>query len=234
MNEKKKVLITQSNYIPWKGYFDAINSVDIVILYDDAQYTRRDWRNRNKIKTPNGLLWLTIPVDVKGKFFQKISETKISDRQWTKNHWETLLHNYSKAPCFLQYRDIIENAYLGCQDEKLSLINLHFLKTCCALLDIKTEFRWSSEFDLRGDKSEKLLNMCIDSNAITYYSGLAAKDYLDVSLFEAHGIEVKWMDYSGYLAYPQLYGKFEHEVSILDLIFNTGDGAKKYMKSFLQ
>ncbi len=96
----KKVAILQSNYIPWKGYFDLINMVDEFILYNDMQYTRRDWRNRNKIKTPQGLQWLTIPVEIKGKFFQKINERKVSEKDSAKKHWQTILRNYSKANYF--------------------------------------------------------------------------------------------------------------------------------------
>src|SRR5208283_1807000 len=93
----KSLAAIQSNYIPWKGYFDIINRVDEFMLYDDAQYTRRDWRNRNKIKTPRGLRWLTIPVRVKGKFHQKICETEISDPGWAAGHWQTLRQNYARA-----------------------------------------------------------------------------------------------------------------------------------------
>jgi hypothetical protein len=228
----KKLLITQSNYIPWKGYFDAINLCDVFVLYDDAQYTKRDWRNRNIIKTPQGTHWLTIPVEAKGKYLQKINETRVSDLAWTKSHWDTIRHAYNKAPYFQTYKDFFESLYRDCHEEVLSTINFRFLKAICELLGIKTEFRWSSEFTLRGDKTEKLLNLCLDLEASSYYSGPAAKEYLDVSLFSSNGIEVKWMDYSGYPEYTQLSGTFDHHVSIIDLIFNAGPHAKDYMKSF--
>ena len=118
----KKIAISQSNYIPWKGYFDLINKVDEFILYDDAQFTRRDWRNRNKIKTPNGLQWLTIPVDVKGKYFQKINETRISDKNWGVKHWHQIKQNYSKARSFKKYKDIFEKLYLDCKQIKIIII----------------------------------------------------------------------------------------------------------------
>lgn len=229
---EKKVLITQSNYIPWKGYFDAIHFADIFVLYDDMQYTRRDWRNRNKIKTPQGLQWLTIPVEVKGKYFQKINETKISDLGWPKDHWNMILQNYRNAPYFNLNKDFFEELYLNCQEKYLSTVNYRFLKAICGLLEIKTEFRWSSEFALKGDKSEKLLNLCVDLGASCYFTGPAAKDYLDTSLFEIAGIAVKWFDYNDYPEYLQQHGNFEHGVSILDLIFNTGPAAKQFMKSF--
>ena len=105
----KKVAISQSNYIPWKGYFDNIAMVDEFVLYDDMQYTKRDWRNRNKIKTANGLHWLSVPVDVKGKYFQKINETKISDPSWSTKHLNSLKHNYSKSKCYKEVIDFIED-----------------------------------------------------------------------------------------------------------------------------
>ena len=99
----KKIAISQSNYIPWKGYFDLINSVDEFILYDDMQYTKRDWRNRNKIKTPQGLQWLTIPVHTKAKYYQKISEVMISDKDWATEHWQKIKQNYFKAKFFFNF-----------------------------------------------------------------------------------------------------------------------------------
>jgi hypothetical protein len=104
----KTIAIVQSNYIPWKGYFDLIARVDEFILYDDMQYTRRDWRNRNLIKTAQGLQWLTIPVDVKGKYFQRINETQISDANWAEVHWKSIVHTYARAPFFAQYKDTFQ------------------------------------------------------------------------------------------------------------------------------
>lgn len=228
----KKVVITQSNYIPWKGYFDSINLADEVVLYDDMQYTKRDWRNRNKIKTPNDELWLTIPVEVKGKYFQKIRDTKISDPEWNKKHWSVIYHNYSKAKHFNLYKEVIENAYKSCNYTYLSEINYHFIKLICDILDIKTEIRWSSEFELVEGKTEKLVDICVKTNATDYYSGPAAKDYIDNNLFREKNINLHYFDYSGYPVYEQLYGEFTHAVSILDLLFNTGPDAKKYMKTF--
>jgi hypothetical protein len=228
----KKLLITQSNYIPWKGYFDCINQVNEFIIYDDAQYTKGDWRNRNKIKTKNGLQWLTIPVNMKGRLEKKISDIKISDKNWNKKHWATIKLHYSTARFYKDYKDFFERLYFSCNSDYLSEINFMFLNAICNLLEIKTNFKWSSEFELIGDKSEKLLNICLDTDATEYYSGPAAKKYLNTKIFEAQNIKVKWFDYSGYREYPQLYPPFEHSVSILDLIFNTGAKAKEYLKGF--
>lgn len=228
----KRLIITQSNYIPWKGYFDSINSVDEFIIYDDMQYTRRDWRNRNKIKTKDGLHWLTIPVDVKGKYNQKINETKISEHDWAKDHWNTIVHNYKKAKYFNDYKDGFENLYLNNKEEFLSKVNYNFITAVCDVLGIKTLIRWSHEFELLEDRNERLIDICKKTDATDYYSGPSAQAYMDVSLFEKENIKVHFFDNSGYPEYTQLHGDFEHAVSVIDLIFNEGPNATKFMKSF--
>ena len=228
----KRVFIVQSNYIPWKGYFDAINLSDEFVIYDDVQYTRRDWRNRNKIKTSNGLLWLTIPVIVRGKYYQKISDTKIADKEWARRHWETIVNFYSRAAYFKEYRLLFEQLYLDCREEYLSRINYRFISAINNILGIKTKISWSSDYNLVEGKSERLLEICRQLKATEYLSGPSAKDYLDEALFLKENIKVSWMDYSGYPEYKQLFPPFEHSVSIIDLIFNEGQNAKKYMKSF--
>ena len=226
-----KVLITQSNYIPWKGYFDAINKADVFVLYDDMQYTKRDWRNRNLIKTAKGLQWLTIPVQVKGKYFQKINETIVSEKDWNKSHWDQIRNAYRQAPYFKTYQSFFEDLYKSSNEEYLSKINHSFLSSICGLLGISTKFMWSHEFELKGDKSEKLLNIWRELNATHYISGPAAKDYLDESLFKAENITVEWMEYN-YNEYPQQFPPFQHGVSIIDLLFNCGDRFKEHMNSF--
>jgi len=228
----KRIAISQSNYIPWKGYFDLINSVDEFVLYDDMQFTRRDWRNRNQIKTPAGVQWLTIPVEVKGKFHQRINETRVSDPAWPRQHWRALELNYARAAHFADYHDQLRELYLGCNDRHLSKINHRFLIALNTLLGIHTPLRCSSDYTLRGERSERLLSICQQAGANIYLSGPAARDYLDTALFAAADVEVRWMDYSGYPPYRQLHGDFQHGVSILDLIFNEGPRAFSFMKSF--
>jgi len=228
----KKVAIVQSNYIPWKGYFDLINSVDEFVLYDDMQYTRRDWRNRNKIKMPQGPTWLTIPVEVKGKYFQKINETRISDPDWAKQHWSSIKQCYSKAPYFKQYSARFEDMYVSMNEEHLSQVNFKFIQMINDILGITTKLSWSSEFILEEGQTEKLLGICRQAGADCYISGPAAKDYFNEDIAQEMGIKVEWMDYSGYPEYPQLFEPFEHGVSILDLIFNVGPSAQSFMKSF--
>jgi hypothetical protein len=229
----KRVAILQSNYIPWKGYFDLINSVDEFILFDDMQYTRRDWRNRNRIKTQHGVAWLTIPVQVKGGYLdQRIRETVVSDPKWNRLHWKIIVHNYTRAPYFRQYREILEDLYLETTDRCLSLINYRFLAAICKIFGIRTKISWSMDYRLRDGKTERLVDLCQQAGATEYISGPAAEAYIDPAQFLAAGIGLSFMDYSGYPEYAQLYPPFEHAVSIIDLLLNEGPNSTSYMKSF--
>jgi hypothetical protein len=228
----KKVAIVQSNYIPWKGYFDLINLVDELILFDDMQYTKRDWRNRNRIKTANGARWLTIPVEVKGKYFQKIKDTVVSDAAWNRKHWDFIVHSYSHAKYFGEYREQFEELYFGCSEKYLSRINHRFLIAICNLLSIETKITWSMDYRLAEGKTGRLVDLCKQAWAGEYISGPSAKGYIDEDMFEKEGIRLSYMDYSGYPKYNQLYPPFDHNVSIIDLIFNEGPDAQKYVKSF--
>ena len=226
----KKVAIVQSNYIPWKGYFDLINSVDEFILFDDAQYTKRDWRNRNLIKTPNGLRWLTIPVKVKDRYFQKIKETEVFDCRWNLNHWNNLKANYSKAPYFSEIYPLIKNMYLENRSEFLSQINRHFIEKICEYLNINTKISCSSNYKIISNKSECLAGLCVQANASQYISGPNAKSYLDEGIFIKNNIDVVWFNYDCYPEYNQLWGEFFHNVSIIDLLFCCGQDSIKYLK----
>ena len=229
---KKNIAIVQSNYIPWKGYFDLINMVDEFVILDTVQYTRRDWRNRNKIKTPEGAQWVTIPVEVKGKYEQAINETKISDPKWAKKHWGSILHNYSKAKSFHHFKVYFEELYLNNNQTWLSEINYSFIEAINKLLGIKTKISFSDQFEVDGKKTELILKICNACNATGYISGPAAKGYFDGKMAREKNIRIHWMDYSGYPEYEQLFPPFDHHVSILDLIFNEGENAVNFMKSF--
>jgi WbqC-like protein len=209
-----------------------IHAVDELVLYDDVQFTRADWRNRNRIKTRDGLKWLTVPVEVKGKFLQKIKDTRISDKRWSRKHWQAIRHSYSKTPCFKEYGDVFEELYLGMDEEFLSGVNFRFLEAINRVLGIGTRISWSSDYQLPEGKNERLISICQQAGASRLLSGPAAQVYLDESLFRQEGIEVEWMDYSGYPEYRQMFPPFEHGVTILDLIFNEGSNAKTFMKSF--
>ena len=227
----KSCIITQSNYIPWKGYFDAIHKTDVFVVYDDMQYTKRDWRNRNQIKTENGLKWLSIPVEVKGKYNQKINETKISDLNWKEAHLNQLKQSYRKAACYKDVLPWVEDLYDHCNFEYLSDINLYFIKAINKFLGIETELLLSSEFKLNEERTERLVDICEEVKANAYYSSSAAKAYMDESKFTSKGISVNYWDYAGYMDYDQLHPPFTHSVSILDLIFNLGKRLKLILRS---
>ncbi|MDT6960368.1 WbqC family protein [Cupriavidus sp. SZY C1] len=227
----KSVAIVQSNYIPWKGYFDMIASVDEFILYDDMQYTRRDWRNRNQIKTPQGVQWLTVPVQVKGRYDQKIRDTEIdTSTEWARTHWRTLEQNYRRAAHFDEVAKWVAPLYCDAVYGNLSEMNRVFIEAICAYLRIDTRISNSWDYVLTDGKTERLADLCAQAGGTRYVSGPAARDYVDEAVFADRGIELHWFDYGGYAEYPQLWGEFTHGVSILDLLFNCGADARRYMK----
>ena len=226
----KKVAILQSNYIPWKGYFDVIKSVDTFVLYDTVQYTKNDWRNRNKIKTAHGKQWITIPVN-QHRLQQRIDETKITNHRYQKKHWNILKTNYAKAACFKQYAERFERIYLETLSELelLSDINRVFVDVICDILDIDTEIISSNTLELYGDKELRLISICKQLNATSYLSGGAAKSYINPSNWAAHSVDLEWIEYGNYPEYIQLHPPFDHYVSVLDLIFNMGERAVDYI-----
>lgn len=228
----RRVAVVQSNYIPWKGYFDLINSVDEFILFDDMQYTRRDWRNRNRIVAPSGVQWLTIPVAAKGNYYQAIKHTRIADPSWSTRHWKTLCCCYGGAPYFAQCAEVLEPSYLACTETRLSAINRRFLEVINGLLGIKTKLTWSMDYEILDGRTERLVHLCRQARATEYLSGPSARGYLDEDAFRAAGIAVAWMNYGGYPEYRQRREPFVHGVSVLDLLFNTGAAASRYMLSF--
>jgi hypothetical protein len=226
----KRVAIVQSNYIPWKGYFDMIAAVDEFILYDDMQFTKRDWRNRNQIKTPLGLQWLTVPVRVKGKYHQKILETEIDGIDWARAHWKALVQNYRKAAHFSEIAAWLQPLYLEYPYSHLSQLNRCFIQAICRFLDISTTITSSTDYTLCEGKTERLVDLCAQAGGKEYISGPSAKNYIEEKLFADMGIKLTWFDYSGYPEHPQLWGELIHGVSILDLLFNCGKEANLFMR----
>ncbi|MDB4534164.1 WbqC family protein [Vicingaceae bacterium] len=222
MTNNKVVSIVQSSYIPWKGYFDIIDRSDHFILLDDVQFTKRDWRTRNKIKTPNDEKWLSIPVN-KGSRLQRIFETEIHDSQWNTRHWSIIENAYRKAPYFNEYSGFVKGLYENATQTSLSEINHHFLVNLCQWLGIDTPISWSMDYGINTDDATvRLVQLCQAENASTYVSGPSASDYINVERFEDAGIEVVFFEYDGYKAYEQLSQPFTHFVSILDMIFMCG------------
>jgi hypothetical protein len=227
----KKVAIVQSSYIPWKGYFDLIHAVDEFILFDDVQYTRRDWRNRNLVKTREGTAWLTIPVKAAGNYLAPIKDIEVEGERWREKHWRTLVASYARASHFDAYAETVEAVYRGTQ-KRLSEVNRAFLEAICGLLGIETRLSWSMDYEVVEGKTERLVHLCRQAGASSYLSGPTARAYLEPALFEAAGIEVSFFDYTGYPEYPQLFPPFKHEVSVLDLLFSEGARATSRMLTF--
>jgi hypothetical protein len=223
-----RIAVIQSNYIPWKGYFDIIHDVDVFIFHDDLQYTKNDWRNRNKIKTPSGPEWLTIPVGTSEH--RLIRDVEIKDASWQKKHWNLIRTHYARAPHFGTYRDRLAEIYLGRRWDNLSALNQHLIVYVSReLLGITTTFRDSTELKPDGAKQERLLDLLKRAGATSYVSGPAARDYIEPERFAAANIGLEWKSYAGYPEYPQLFPPFEHGVSILDLLLNVGPSSPHYI-----
>lgn len=221
------VSILQSNYIPWVGYFGLIAQSDVFVIYDEVQYTKNDWRNRNIIKSATGPLWLTIPVRQQS-LSQKIYETTITDNRWSKKHLNSLNLNYTKAAHYNEMKEWVAGLY-EVDSNYLSNVNLHFIKSICHKLGIATRIIDSRELDLTGDRVERLVNACKKLGATTYLSGPSAKNYLNVEAFEKEGMSVAWMDYSIYKPYTQIHPPFTQAVSILDVFYNLGPASGEYV-----
>jgi hypothetical protein len=228
-NNKVRVGIIQSNYIPWRGYFDFINSVDVFVFYDDVQYTKNDWRNRNKIKTGHGALWLTVPVH-HASLAQHIDDTRIDYKhRWRMKHQRSMEQAYGKQPYFAEYFP----KYLETLEEghvTISTLNQSLIRWLMSSLGIATPLRSASEFDLAGRRTGRLIELCTRLGATTYLSGPSAASYLEYDLFREAGIALEFKSYD-YLPYPQPHGPFVPDVTVLDLLFSMGAEAKHYLKS---
>jgi hypothetical protein len=222
--QRLRVAVLQSNYIPWKGYFDIAHDVDLFIFYDDRQFTRRDWRNRNLIKAAAGPQWLTIPVGESTS--RLICEVELSDPSWQAKHWRTLQQAYGRCAHFHRYSSYFEEIYLGRRWTNLSDLNQTLVRDISTeFLGIGTRFGDSREYPVTGHKLDRLLDLVVQSGATSYVSGPAARDYIDPERFALAGVALEWKDYGGYPEYPQRFPPFEHRVSVLDLLFNVGPDA---------
>ena len=217
-----RVVVLQSNYIPWKGYFDLIHDADVFVWYDEVQYTKNDWRNRNKIYSKNGLQWLTIPI-AKDAVKQKISEVALPDPRWQQDHFKSLYFSYKPARHFEQLEPLLNQTYVQNQWDNLARLNRHLIESVSRMIGIKTQFKDSKELVLEGDRVSRLVNLLRQIGATEYISGPSAKEYTASSeqSFSDAGIKLTWKDYSGYPAYPQLREPFEAGVSILDVLANV-------------
>ncbi|MDH5888515.1 WbqC family protein [Vibrio splendidus] len=223
-----KVAILQSNYIPWKGVFDMISQVDKFIFFEDVDYTNRDWRTRNKIRTKGDSKWLTVPVKKMPRGTKIFEISILNDGKWQRKHKSTIKQEYSKARYFKEYEWVLDEIY-DKEWDSLSDFNISITKLLCEVIGIKCDFLNSINIKSHGDKDDKLISICKEVGATCYLSGPAAKSYIDPGKFENENIELSYIDYSKYPEYEQLHSGFEHFVSVLDVIFNCGPKSKEYI-----
>ncbi len=225
-----KVVILQPSYIPWRGYFDQINRADLFIFYDDVQYDKNGWRNRNQIKTVNGKQWLTIPVHAKGVTKGvPIKDVPIDySKPWRKKHLNSITYAYAKAPYFRDYQSWLETIYKR-KDELLSEFTIFSTKEIAKTIGINsTQFMCSSEIEnLKGKKTDRIIQILKHVGADHYISGPSAKDYIDYSAFENAQISLEFLEYN-YQEYEQLHPPYDPYVSILDLMFMQGENSLRY------
>ncbi|MFC1570497.1 WbqC family protein [Candidatus Omnitrophota bacterium] len=216
-----KIAIHQPQYMPWLGYFDKMDQVDVFVLLDDVQYKKNEWQNRNKIRTATDWQWLTVPV--LSNFGQTIKEVKINDLEpWRQKHIKSIEMNYSRADYFEEYFQSFKSIIMPDWEylERLSICLIIHLKD---ILSIKTELVRSSSFHLDQTKTERLVEICRMLNADTYLSGPGAKEYLDEKLFEQNGITLEYQEFK-HPEYKQVFNGFEPYMSALDLVFCHGAG----------
>jgi hypothetical protein len=216
-----KVAVIQSNYLPWRGYFDIINDVDLFCFYDEVQYTKNDWRNRNRIKSKNGLQWLSIPVN-KTAVHQKISEVLLPD-EWQKEHNKILTFAYGRAPFFNQLKVFMNDFYIDNSFDRLSEFNQYSIQKIAKYIGVDTPFVNSAHYNAEGGRIERLLDLLTKLGATEYISGPSAKAYLSDKehLFDEKGIVLKYKDYGNYPIYNQLGESYDPYISVIDLIANV-------------
>ncbi len=220
-NPSPTVVVLQPGYLPWLGFFDQLRHADVFVYYDDVQFDKHGWRNRNRIKTQTGPQWLTVPVRHSGLGLPRVLDVDIDTRApWARKHLASLRQAYAKAPHAGEYLPQLEEV-LERKWERLVDLDLAVVDVIRGWLRLNRRIVRSSELGIEGERSERLVRICGHYGARTYYSGAAARSYLDVELFERHGIRVIWQDFV-HPVYPQLHGEFVPYLSIVDLMFNCG------------
>ncbi len=217
-----KIGILQPGYLPWLGFFEQLYRSDVFVIYDDVQYDRESWRNRNRIKSANGIHWLTVPVHVKLSEAPLITSVKIDNTlNWRKKHLTSIRQNYAKAPYFKDYIGFFEDAYIR-KWEYILDVDMFFVVELAKFLGIGGKvIHHSSDLNITGNRIERLIGICRHFGADVFYEGSAGKNYIDESAFLSRGIKVEYQDYK-HPVYNQLYGDFVPYLSVIDLLFNHG------------
>jgi hypothetical protein len=219
------VVVLQPGYLPWLGFFDQLRRADVFVYYDDVQYDTHGWRNRNRIKTQTGPLWLTVPVRHSGLGFPRILDVEIDARRpWARKHLASIRQAYAAAPYLHRYVPELE-ATLHSRWERLVDLDIAVTSLMAGWLGLERRVERSSTLGIDGTRSDRLLRICQRFGATVYVSGKAARSYLDVPLFEQHGIRVEWQHFT-HPVYPQLHGEFVPFMSAIDVLLNCGDAAQ--------
>jgi len=218
-----KIGILQPGYLPWLGFFEQLYRSDVFVMYDDVQYDKQSWRNRNRIKTASGVQWITVPVLSKFRDAPCICDVRIDNKiNWRKKHLRAIQLNYAKAPYYKKYIDIFEEAYLR-EWEYLVDVDLYFIEQLANCLGMNDKYiARSSSLNIQGDRLERLVQICQLFQADIFYEGAAGRNYVDEDYFRQHGISVQYQDYQ-HPVYSQLYGEFIPYLSVIDLLFNHGE-----------
>lgn len=232
----KRVTLLQSNYLPWRGYFDFMAKSDEFIVYDSCQYTVNDWRNRNQIKMADGIRWITVPVITKGRFGQRITEAEVVDHKWVKTHLGTLTTAISKAPYGRQVLDLLGDCYRGANDTRLlHEVNVSLLRAVHGYLGFACRLTDDSEYGVDDldelSPSAKVAELVHRAGGSRYLTGPRGLDYLEPADFTDRNIAIDVLDYSTLAPYPQLYGEFVDHLSVVDLLANAGERAAEHLTS---
>jgi hypothetical protein len=218
------VVVLQPGYLPWLGFFDQMRRADVFVYYDDVQYDTHGWRNRNRIKTRQGPLWLTVPVRHSGLSKPRILDVAIDARtNWAKKHVASIRQAYAGAPFVKRYGAALEELLMRPWEQLVDL-DIAVAGLLAEWLGVRRRIERASELRIEGEQTERLVNICRHFGASAYLSGSAAREYLDVSLFERDGIRVEWQDFT-HPVYPQLHGDFVPYMSAIDLVLNCGERA---------
>jgi len=230
-----KLVIMQPSYLPWMGYFDLLLQSDMFLVYDNVQFDKDGWRNRNRIKTPNGPQWLTVPVLTKGMNKPTNREIRINPAEpWQRKHLKSLEMNYRKSPYFGEIYPMME-ALLLPQRELLIDLNIDGIKKICDYLEIHTPIQFVSDLklDLPEDRNGKLIEISCHMKADEFYEPEGGRNYMDTERFAKQGVKVIFQDFK-HPVYPQGYGDFVSNLSIVDLLFNCGKGSIDVLKPALE
>ncbi|MFH2070919.1 MAG: WbqC family protein [Elusimicrobiota bacterium] len=217
--------VHQPQYMPWLGYFHKIAKSDVFVFLDDVQYKKREFQNRNKIKTRNGWLWLTVPIVSKSRYMQKIAEVEIdNDAGWANDHIKTIEHSYAAAPFFTGHHGFFSEL-LNKKWTTLMDLNVETVRYLTGCFDIKTPVHFSSGLNLETTSTQRIIDICKNFGADTYLSGAGGMNYMDEGLFEKNGIKLVYQKFV-HPEYRQCFGTFLPFMSAIDLLFNCGNESR--------